>query len=1159
MKKYFIAVLFALLTVSVSAQDMNDGSRYASNSVLKSGQWLKIAVEKSGVYKLTYEYLVSMGITNPENIRIFGYGGALLPELFTKPYIDDLPEVAIYMNKGADGVFNAGDYILFYAQGVVLWDYGIPSGATTAMFYHKINHYSNKGYYFLTCDAGVGKKIVEIAAPTSPPVSDVIDFTHYYLHEKDLVNITNGGREFYGEEFNASTPTQTYIFNTPNMIAQAERMRVKAVNRSGSVVNIAVTMNNMYINTMSIDPRGSDNGRDRKTPPWTFIPAAANQVELKLTNSPATATANLDFVELNVRRKLIITENEFYFRNKTVQNQFRRFVLTNAAANTQIWDITEKQDIKQISINHSSDTLTFVANTSSIREYLAINPLLKDSFPEPDTVFAIANQNLHALPQAEFVIIANKDFMGEAERLAQAHRIKDGYVVNVVSAEQVYNEFSSGTPDATAYRRFVKMFYDRGVSNLSGNAKIPKYLLLFGDGSFDNRELLNNTTEPIRRLLTYQAVNSVSGTDSYVTDDYFGYMDDNTGLESGELSTSQKLKIGVGRFPVSTLEQAKTVVDKTITYMNNELRGSWKNQVLYIADDGNSGTHARDADGIAKITSDANPDILIKKMYLDAYRQVTNAAGERYPDVELLLDDYINQGVLMINFMGHGSINSWTTEQILTKPKIDNMRNDKLPLYVTATCDFTAFDQFDESAGEKLLWNKNGGAIALFSTTRMVAMSANASLNQSFATHFFDRDEDCNPLALGDMFREAKNMQTTKNKFAFTLTGNPALKLVYPHPAKVITDSINFKPVNSFAFDTVSALGVVHIAGHIENCYGDEIQGFNGVLNIHVFDKEETVTTLKNSGSGANETNIYFQYKDRPNPIFVGSAEIKNGKFRTAFVVPRDVKYNFGTGRIVYYASENNLGLEANGHFEDFIIGGEAENIEIDTIGPEVKLYMNLPAFKNGGEVGPSPLFVAELFDKNGINAVGSGIGHDITMRLSGVDKKNEPIKKYNNEAVTLNNYYKTELGSYQKGKVEYQLYELEEGTYTIKFRVWDMSNNSTNAEICFVVSETGKINADACVYPNPANVGEPINFFITHDRPAQELTASISVCDVAGRTLWHSAKKADTTGTTAEFQWNPVTEGGVLGQGLYIIRVCLSTEKEKSFIIPLKLIIKTQ
>jgi len=1170
MKKSFFIILLTLFTAFVSAQVVNDGSRYAQNSVLKSGKWFKIAVDTSGIYKLTYDDLSSMNIGDPANVRIFGYGGALLPELFTNPYIDDLPEVAIYMNKGADGIFNNGDYILFYAQGVISWTYdyppGQPPGQSVSMFYHKINHYSNKGYYFLTCDAGIGigKRISIIDAPTETPNGDIVDFTHYDLHEKDLVNLASGGREFYGEEFNSSAPTQTYVFSTPNMLTQSERIRIKAANRSNSTINIAVAINNVNLDTLkNIAPVTSGySGVDKKSI-FTFTPlSVTNTVTVKLSCSPASAIANLDFIELNVRRRLIMVGNEFYFRNKTTQNQFKRFVVAKAAANTQIWDITDRQNIKQITTTRSSDTLTFVANISSIKEYLAINPFA--DFKTPNLIVAVANQNLHALPQTDYVIIANKDFLGEAERLAKVHRQRSNLDVTVVDAEKIYNEFSSGTPDATAYRRFVKMFYDRGVSDASGNTKIPKYLLLFGDGSFDNRELLKNASAPIRRLLTYQAVNSVSGTDSYVSDDYFGYMDDNTGLDSGGLSANQQLKIGVGRFPVYSLEQAKTVVDKTIKYMDNNIRGSWKNQLLYIADDGNTGTHANDADSVTRITAALNPELLIKKLYFDAYKQVVTAAGERYPDVERLLDNYIKQGVLMINYMGHGSMNNLSAEQIVTKQSIDKMYNDKFPLWVTATCDFTGFDQFNESGGEKLLWNKNGGTMALFSTTRTVYASSNAELNRYFANHLFDTDENCNPLSLGDIFRLSKNLQkTSSNKFAFILVGDPALKLVYPNPAKVITDSINFNPVNSLIFDTISALGLVNIAGHIENCYGDEIQGFNGIVTAHVFDKEETITTLNNSGNGYDETNTYFQYKDRPNPLFVGSVNVKNGKFKITFVVPKDIKYNFGTGRIVYYVTEGtegNWGMEGNGYFENFIIGGETENVSIDTIGPDVTLYMNLPTFRNGGKVNPSPLFVADIFDKSGINTIGSGVGHDMIMRISGINKNGKPVANYNNEEIVLNNYYESELNSYQKGKVEYQLNDLEDGNYTIKFRVWDMYNNSTNAELSFVVTRDGKIGADASIYPNPAAVGEPITFYITHDRPSQPLTYSIYVADLAGCKLTTIANKQTiTTGTTTEIQWNPATESGILEQGIYIVRIELSTPDEKSLIIPLKLIIKAK
>jgi len=1162
-KKYFIAILFAAFTVFVSAQVMNDGSRYAQSSVLKSGKWVKIGVEKSGIYKLTYEKLVSMGITNPANVRVFGYGGALLPELFTKPYIDDLPEVAIYMKKSADGTFKAGDYILFYAQGVVSWSYGRPPNSTeltNIMFYRTRNYYSTKGYYFVTSDAGVGKKISMSPLETATSSGDIEEYTHYDLHEKELVNLANSGREFYGEEFTTSV---SYTFDTPNLLTKPEKIRVKVVNRGNNGIYITTKINGATLSNGNNYIGGrptSDAGID-KPMVIDFQPISETNQAFVQINSDKNTTANLDFIEINVRRKLTMNGNEFYFRNKEFlnQNQHKRFVLKNADSNTQIWDITDKQNIKQINATLVGNQLTFVANTDSIREYLAIKP--SANFPPPDTVFSIDNQNLHSLPQADYVIIANKDFLSEAKRLAQAHQ-RNGLSVIVANAEHVYNEFSSGTPDATAYRRFVKMFYDRGVSNTNGNAKIPKYLLLFGTGSFDNRALLN-ITNTTRRMLTYQSVNSVSNTASYVSDDYFGYMDDSTGVEEGGLDTGQQMKVGVGRFPVYSLDQAKTLVDKTINYMDNTFRGSWKNQVLYIADDGNLGNHARDADEVSKITANTSPEILIKKLYLDAFKQVTTTAGESYPDVERLLDNYIRQGVLMINYMGHGSPNSLASEQILTQAKIDRMYNDKLPIYITATCDFTPFDHFNESAGEKLLWNKNGGAIALFSTTRTVYADANARLNENFASHFFDKDEDCNPLALGDVFRLSKNLQKSSNKFSFTLVGDPALKLVYPHQAKVITDSINFNPVNLPAFDTVSALGIVHISGHIENCYGDEIQGFNGFVNINVFDKEEVITTLNNPGGSddnTTETNIHFKYQDRPNPIFVGSAEIKNGRFRIAFIVPKDIKYNFGTGRIVYYASEDNLGMEANGYFENFIIGGEATNIDIDTIGPEVKLYMNTPTFKNGGQVNISPLFVAEVFDQSGINTIGIGIGHDITMRLSGVDKNGKSITKYNNKEIVLNNYYEAEFGSYQKGKVKYQLNDLEEGIYSIKFRIWDVYNNSTTSDISFFVSTKGKIVVDtAKIYPNPATVDETITFSINHNRPGQLINIGILVSDLTGRTVWSSSQSAIASETEIKIQWNPAAEGGILATGLYIVRLELSTLNEKSTFVPLKLIIKTK
>jgi hypothetical protein len=1143
--------------LSAKAQESgNFAKRYAQNSVLNSGKWVKISIPKTGIYKLTYEDLSAMGI-KPENVRIFGYGGGLISELNDSAlYIDDLPETAIYMNTGADNKFNAGDYILFYAQGIVSWTYGNPPNSSQKMFYHTLNHYANEAYYFVTSDVGIGKKITLQEAETQATAGDITTFLHYDSHEVELVNFPHGGRDFYGEEFNGTNISRTFTFNTPNVIAPISgvtaskmKIRVRAANKAAAQATLNVKLNESNVGNVTMEGNTGSNNYDiakMKMTIFTFSQQAANQLEFTLTYSNAGATANLDFLEFNAPRTLKIDNPEFYFRNvdKIGLNQKNRFVVGNPSGATQIWDITDAANIRQLPITRSSESLTFIANTNTLHQYLAINPTAY--FPKPTVVGTISNQNLHGFPQTDLVIITHKDFISEAERLAEAHRQIDNLRVQVVDAQSVYNEFSSGTPDASAYRRLMKMFYDRGAE--SGD--LPQDLLLLGDGCYDNRGLLDNTSNPIRRLLTYQAVNSTSTVAAYVCDDFFGYLEDGQGTM--KVDTTEKMNIGVGRLPVYSTEQAKTVIDKTISYMENTFRTNWKNRIVFIGDDGDENDHVKSVDTVANITSRQNRDIVIRKLYLDAYKQETSAAGERYPIVSTLLDNYIQSGVLMINFMGHGSYNGWTNEQIMTSAKILNMANDKYPLFITATCDFTAYDQFYDTGGEQLLWNKTGGTMALVTTTRTVYSAPNFKLNCYFAKSVFEKDDNGNPISLGEAVKRAKNMQTdSQNKFSFALVGDPALRLVYPHEGNVITDTIKRNTVNPLALDTISALEEIEIAGHVETNLGDLITSFNGKVFVQVFDKLDSITTLANDAGSHS-----FHYTDRPNAIFSGSAQVKNGKFKLSFIVPKDIRYNFGTGRIVYYATENDYGMEANGHFEDFVIGGEYEGYVAENDGPKTRLYMNTPSFRDGGKTNSSPLFVAEVSDNSGINTVGNGIGHDIIMRTKTKDSKGQEVIK--NEVV-LNDYFETLMGSYKEGKVEYLLRDLPDGKYSIFFKVWDLQNNSTTDEISFEVSKDIRVGGVDTVIYYLDPVTNEVTFILNHDRPYKPLEITARVYDVAGRHIWTSERNVVTSGTHTEIKWNFAAEGMIISQGVFLAQIEIAAKDEKSSYKTLKLIISKQ
>lgn len=1109
--------------------------RYAANSVLKNGKFVKIAVNQNGFYKLTYEELQNMGV-NPRRVRIFGYGGAMLDEDFSKPYTDDLPEAAIYEYKGSDGVFGAGDYIIFYGQGPTSWRYD-----ETGYFRHTQNVYSNYGYYFVTSDAGEGKRIELAPAATATPTDDVTTFTDYFVHEKDLVNFIQSGREFYGEEFNQDKRTYSFSHTLSNIVEQKASFRMLAAAKSATNGRIDVSVNNKEIGSLATPSmEGAVTYEYARTAvttsPISFTPQAGNACNVSLTFSEKNGSAWLDYYEINLKRRLKLVGNApFFFRNiDSIDTETaRRFVVEGAGASTQIWDVTDKQNIVCIPTTYANGTLTFVDSVRTFKEYAAVNPA-QNTFLSPTIIGTIPNQNLHALPQMDMVILAPAEFSSEAERLAAAHRSIQGLRVEVVDVEQVYNEFSSGTRDATAYRRLMKLFYDRAASE----ADMPRYLLLFGGGVYDNRKII--VKENYDKLLTFQSYNSVHGTDSYVCDDYFALLDDN----EGQNIVAEMMDIGVGRFPVHTIEEARIIVDKTIGYLENKVKGEGKNQLLFVADDGDGILHTQSCDNVANLTLRNNPDMLGRKLYLDAYQQEVSASGESYPLVIELFDNYIKNGILMLNYMGHGGHTTWTNEGILTHDRIVNMYNEELPLFVTATCDFSRFDgNGTPSGGELLLLNNHGGAIALFTTTRTVYAEQNLQINLQFAKHIFMRDTTENgaiPLGFGDVMRLAKNARgADANKMNFTLLGDPALRLAYPATHQVITDSITLINADNTPCDTLKALSPIRIYGHIAKEGTDDIDDqFSGYVAINVFDKSESITTLSNDKPGGPR----YTYTDRTNALFVGKSKVTDGRFTTEFIVPKDIRYNYGTGRIVYYAADTTNNLEANGYYERFIVGGANTDVPYDDNGPDIDMYLNTPDFRSGGETNESPLFVAHVSDEYGINAIGSGIGHDIMLKLD-----NNPLME-----TTLNNYYTNNMGEYQSGVVKYQFNNLDEGPHHLFFRVWDLQNNSATAELDFVVRKGLKpCVTEMYAYPNPASTST--TFVYRHDRPEQPLTFTATVADLAGRIVYTDSKTNYEYNNETEITWDFARQ---IMPGIYVVRMQVQVDGADSTSKTLKLMI---
>lgn len=1137
LKNLIIYLLLLCISIPIGAQS----SRYAESSVLSSGDWYKIQVDQTGIYKLTYEQLVDMGVKNPANVSVFGYGGAQLPESFLEPYIDDLPQLAIHMEKGSDGVFGKGDYILFYAQGPIKWKYN----NSTKCFEHEVNTYSFYGYYFVTSDFPT-QKLIQTSKPLEPTTNEVItSFTDYYLYEKDEVNLLNSGRVFLGDQFNQSQLTRNYSINVPNIIANEAVIQLSVAHTAVVDASMELKLNDYLLENISLQERDKiDIIATKSIIKRNFTPKDNDKIKIQLTYSLPSSTAYLDYLVLNIQRKLQkISGDYLLFRNvKYIENSNNfTYKLSNANSNIQIWDVSEQHDVKQIPSNFNNSNLTFVVNCLPQREYVAVD-VKKDNFLIPKTIGKVNNQNLHSLGQADMVIIAPSEFVNAANRLAEVHYRMDGLTVFVVTPDVIYNEFSSGTPDATAYRRFMKMFYDRAKD--VGNA--PKYLLLFGDGSFDNRQILKaNTDKDIYRLLTYQSKESFDDINSYTTDDYFGLLDD----EDGVFILTNTLDIAVGRIPVYTKEQAESVVDKLIRYIGNENLGYWKNRTLFLADDGDDNLHVREMDSVANVFHRNNPDYLVRKLYLDSYIQEVSSIGETYPVLKKEFLDYINDGVLFVNYMGHSGYNNWTNEQILTVADIESLYNQKLPLFITASCSFSRFDDFKLSGGEALMTNSKGGALALISTSRTVLAHPNMLLNLELANALLAINQETMRInTIGDAYKIAKNKRAKNNdsnRLSFTLLGDPAIRLAVPEEYKIQIDSVNGKDISN-TFDTIGALERVLLKGSIRSLNDYSLnQSFNGFVHLSIFDKEETIETLCND-SKSDSTVVPFVYTYRTNPFYVGEVEVKDGKFEIEFIVPKDIRYNYGTGRVVMYAYDKEQNLEANGSFENMYIGGEAENIEYEYEGPTIKVYLNTPYFKNGDKVNENPLFVAELSDVSGINTIGSGIGHDIILRLDD-DLKQEYV---------LNNYYEALFGSYSDGIIRYPLSNLPEGKHKLFFRAWDLQNNSSSTELEFEVVKDlkPKLN-DVYIYPNP--VVDVANIVIEHDRPLSPFDVQLYVYDLSGRLIsQEDASVVTDLSNKIIIDWSIKSS---MNDGLYFVKVVFIDDNGKKSSKSTKIFVRKQ
>jgi len=1100
--KLLLVKSFELKKIPVKSSKVQKDSReWKNESVLKSGKWVKIQVEEEGIYKIPYSKLVEWGFTDPVSINVFGSGGIDLSENPGEINYDDLVQNSVW-----HGTSNGDDCVFFYAQGTVDWKLNT-SGTD---FFHTINNYSNSGYYFLTNDVGITKNVEILGEITETSNVQVSSFDSYLVHEKDEVNVlTHGsGKKWYGELIKSGKSLNIDFELADAGNNAAVTVKVNAIGRSYSSSRVEIAINQEKAGNLNFTQvnTGSETSRfaDEKSKLFQSI-AGSNQFELQLdylaSGNDINAYSRLDYIEINYRRKLKAGSEPVFFRdiNSVGDGVIAEFIIENGTSDTKVFDVSNIYDLKQIPHQITGDEIRFKRPADSMREYVVFNS--NGVFPEPEFVEEVENQNIHSIGTPEFIIISHPTFLNSAENLADFHRSYDGMSVEVVSSNKVYNEFSSGIKSATGIRNFVKMLYDRGST--------LKYVLLFGDGSFDNRGI---KSEKNNLIPTFQSDNSLSPTSSFITDDYFVMLDADESVYDGAID------LGIGRIPSSTSFEAELVVNKIRNYYSSETFGDWKNVVCFIADDEDANLHMKDSEKLAGQVNNNHKEFVTDKIYFDSFKQEVTPAGERYPDVTEAINKRVKEGVLVLNYVGHANNRFMADEKVLDISDVNAWSNaNNLPIFVTATCEFSRFDADETSIGEYVLFNPSGGGIGLFSTTRVVFAFSNFLLSRSFYDFVFAKDENGKRYRMGDVMRLAKvNTINTTNKRNFSLLGDPALKLAYP-ANKVVTTAINGKDASSDA-DTIGALQQIRVEGYIADFSEHKIEDFNGEVTLTIYDKEMKMETLGNGG----ETPMTFNIQE--NIIYKGLASVNNGSFSFDFVVPKDISYKLGNGKIVYYADDGST--DASGAFENFVIGGSSDASIPDNRGPEIQLFMDSENFVNGDKTSRSPTLLANLSDENGINTVGSGIGHDITAVLN---------NDYSNVLV-LNDYYKANIDDYTSGSVIFPMKDLPTGKHTLKLKAWDVANNSTEVEIEFIVSGEFDIRV-VRNYPNPLN--NYTFFAFEHNQSGARLNTVIEIFDLSGKRVDMIATEVGSNGTVSNpVRWDVNQAGVQLRNGIYVYRV---------------------
>lgn len=1084
---------------------------YTATSKLASGKWVKIQVKETGMQFLSASTLRNLGFTDINKVNVYGYGGQMLSERLDSEMKDDLPLLpSIRTSRG----------IMFFGQSTISW---APSASASLPYTHQNNPYSDNSYYFISDSGELPSSPTSVENSTLSSSEIITSFTERIVHEQDLLAPSNTGRLMLGEDFRTQN-SRSFQFNLPGIIGDATmsvRFGAKVTNGTSSLI---FTANGKQLPSTSSDKINGVSSSETFLATTTTTKVIENcdeklNLTIRYSNSGAIFTAGLDYITLTYPRELRLTSDELYFYLSPSSPSTVR--IEGCDGNTVIWNVTDPQLPVQIIPSLTGSTAEF-AIEPGYQEFIAFNPLKVSRTASASG--RVNNQDIHGMKAPGMLIISPDAYRQAAQKIADLHTKTDGLEVAVLSPEAIYNEFSSGVPDVTAFRKLFKMWFDR---SLATGEDYTRYCLIMSRPTYDNKAVtpaVRNAGYP--RVPIWQSPSGFSEATSYSTDDYIGMLDDYT---PGWDISKAKIHVAVGRMPVKNNTEALNAVAKLEKYLLEPNLGSWRNNVMVIADDQDNGTHLTQAESVCDALSGngTGADYIYERLYLDSYTLNYSGTGPEYPEAKQRMFDKLAEGVMFWNYIGHASPKGWGHENLLTWSDISSLSNTNLPFLYAATCEFLRWDSDEVSGGEEMWLNPTAGVIGMICPSRTVYISLNGPLNVNTSGFVFRRDGEGNSMRIGDIMTEGKNtLANDNNKLRYGLIGDPAMRLPAPR-YRAVVESIDGKTLdNPDNLPVLGARSTVEIAGYITDLDGSPNNEFNGTLQLQIFDAEQVITTNGNGKDGKE-----ISYNDRKTRLYIGKTKVENGRWQTIVKLPSEIENNYSPALLSLYASDAD-GNEANGSTDRFYIYGYSADVEEDNEGPEIKdFFINSPTFSDGMTIGPAPIVHASLSDPSGLNLSDAGIGHSMTLTL-------DNSIYFNDVAI----YYSPDENDPCSGDISYRLSDLQPGDHSLTLTVWDNANNSSSATLSFRVAagwlpEITDLSTDV----NPASAN--VNFLVTTDSPASAESCLIEVYDLSGRKVWSGDAGNYGNASSLRVGWDLCDYSGArVPRGIYPYRAILTT-----------------